>query len=123
VVVTGSPAQRDIDLARQICTLTDNAIINVAGKTSLKELLALCGQARVVVGPDSGTLHMATTQRTPAIGLYAHSNPFRTGPYHGLSYVANSYADIMQEIKLETVTSLLDQVLSITEKKQSLPTH
>ena len=145
VVVTGSPAQRDIDLARQICTLTDAAIINVAGKTSLKELLALCGRARVVVGPDSGTLHMATAQQTPAIGLYAHSNPLRTGPYHGLGYVANSYADIMasrglqkrmnhwgyrlkgaelmQEIKLETVTSLLDQVLSITEKKQSVPTN
>ena len=142
VVVTGSPAQRDIDLARQICELADNAIVNVAGKTSLKELLALCRQARVVVGPDSGTLHMATTQQTPVIGLYAHSNPFRTGPYHGLSYVANSYADIMasrglqkqmkqwgyrlkgaelmREIKLETVTSLLDRVLSSTEKRPSV---
>jgi heptosyltransferase I len=142
VVVTGSPAQRDIDLARKICELTDNSTVNVAGKTSLKELLALCRQARVVIGPDSGTLHMATTQQTQVIGLYAHSNPFRTGPYHGLSYVANSYADIMasrglqrqmkqwgyrlkgaelmREIKLETVTSLLDQVLSSTETRPTV---
>lgn len=134
VVVTGSPAQREIDLASQIGEMADHPIVNVAGKTTLKALLALCKHARLVIGPDSGTLHMATTQQTPAIGLYAHSNPLRTGPYGGLSSVANAYAKIisarglhnklqqwgyrlkgaalMEEITLEQVTSLVDEALA-----------
>lgn len=144
VLVTGSAAQRDIDLARQICELASNSIINAAGRTSLKELLALCEQARLVIGPDSGTLHMATTQQTPVIGLYAHSNPLRTGPYQGLSTVANAYAGIMasrglhkhmkkwgyrlkgaalmEKIELEEVTSLVDEALSIPNQKRSIET-
>ena len=50
---------------------------NLAEQANLKELLALC-RARDRSGPDSGTLHMATTQGTPVVGLYAHSNPRRT---------------------------------------------
>lgn len=134
VLITGSAAQRDIDLAKQICELATQPIANIAGKTSLKELLALCGHARLVIGPDSGTLHMATTQHTPVIGLYAHSNPMRTGPYLALSTVANAYANIMssrglhkqinqwgyrlkgaelmEEITLEQVNALVDEALT-----------
>ena len=122
-----------MDLAGLICDLADGTLINVAGQTSLKELLALCRHARLVIGPDSGTLHMAITQTTPVVGLYAHSNPRRTGPYQGLQTVADAYTDIltsegqqgrseqwgyrlkgealMKEIQLETVTSLIDKAL------------
>ncbi|MAI93803.1 MAG: ADP-heptose--LPS heptosyltransferase I, partial [Halieaceae bacterium] len=116
----------------------------VAGRTSLKELMALCEQARLVIGPDSGTLHMATTQKTPVIGLYAHSNPLRTGPYQGLSAVASAYAgimasrglhkhmkkwgyrlkgaELMEKIELEEVASLVDEALSIPNQKRSITT-
>ena len=136
VAVTGSAAPREMDLASLICDLADSTLINVAGQTSLKELLALCRHARLVIGPDSGTLHMAITQRTPVVGLYAHSNPRRTGPYKGLQSVADAYTNIltsrgqqdrseqwgyrlkgealMREIQLETVTSLIDQALNQT---------
>ncbi len=143
VVVTGSPAQREIDLANQIGEMTQVSITNLAGKTSLKVLLALCKHARVVIGPDSGTLHMATTQQTPAIGLYAHSNPLRTGPYRGLSSVANAYADtlsarglhnkqqqwgyrlkgaaLMEEITLEKVISLVEEALTHPYEQRPFP--
>ena len=133
VAVTGSAAPREMDLASLICDLAEGTLINVAGQTSLKELLALCRHARLVIGPDSGTLHMAITQKTPVVGLYAHSNPRRTGPYQGLQSVADAYTDIltsrgqkdrseqwgyrlkgealMKEIQLETVTSLIDEAL------------
>ena len=136
VAVTGSTAPREMGLASLICDLADSTLINVAGQTSLKELLALCRHARLVIGPDSGTLHMAITQRTPVVGLYAHSNPRRTGPYQGLQSVADAYTNIltslgqqdrseqwgyrlkgealMREIQLETVTSLIDQALNQT---------
>jgi heptosyltransferase I len=91
VIVTGGPASSDVEMANSICRQTRHAPINMAGQTNLKELLAICTRARLVIGPDSGTLHMATTQSTPVVGLYAHSNPQRTGPYLSLNNVVDVY--------------------------------
>lgn len=96
VVLTGSPAEREVALANNIENLAAIPVRNLAGKTNLKELLALSRSARVVIGPDSGTLHMATTQGTPVVGLYAHSNPRRTGPYRDLHRVADAYTPALQ---------------------------
>ena len=61
------------------------------GKTNLKQLTAILKQANVLLAPDSGPAHIATTQVTPVIGLYGHSNPKRTGPYNSLPYVVSVY--------------------------------
>ena len=39
---------------------------------------------------------MAVTQGTPVIGLYAHSNPGRTGPYLSQQYVVSAYDKAMR---------------------------
>ena len=96
VVLTGSPAEREIALAADIENKAGIPMSNLAGQTDLKELLALCRGARVVIGPDSGTLHMATTQGTPVVGLYAHSSPRRTGPYRDLHRVADAYTKALE---------------------------
>lgn len=101
VVLTGSPAEREIALAAEIEALANIPAHNLAGQTNLKELLALCHGARLVIGPDSGTLHMATTQGTPVIGLYAHSNPQRTGPYRDLHRVADAYTPALGDTALD----------------------
>ena len=100
-MLTGSPAEREVALAAEIEALANIPIHNLAGQTNLKELLALCREARLVIGPDSGTLHMATTQGTPVIGLYAHSNPQRTGPYRDLHRVADAYTPALGDIALD----------------------
>ena len=94
-------ADREIALAAEIEALANIPVHNLAGQTNLKELLALCREARLVIGPDSGTLHMATTQETPVIGLYAHSNPQRTGPYRDLHRVADAYTPALGDIALD----------------------
>ena len=105
VVLTGSPAAREIALARDIENQAAIPLRNLAGQTNLKELLALCRGAKVVIGPDSGTLHMATTQGTPVVGLYAHSNPRRTGPYRDLHRVADAYTSALQHASTDKQSS------------------
>lgn len=110
VVLCGSPSEREIKLADAILgslnTLSENEtsenktkqalkVHNLVGKTNLKQLLALLKRADIVLAPDSGPAHMATTQGTPVIGLYAHSNPKRTGPYNSMEYVANAYDQLV----------------------------
>ena len=91
VVLCGSPSEREKRLGENIESLAQLPIINLIGKSSLKQLTAVLNKARVVIAPDSGPAHIATTQNTPVIGLYGHSNPKRTGPYNSLPYVVSVY--------------------------------
>ena len=97
VVLCGSPAPLDTALGEQIEALTSNVRANLIGQTTLKQLLALLAQASCVIAPDTGPAHMATTVGTPVIGLYAHSNPRRTGPYNDLEHVVSVYDDVIHE--------------------------
>jgi len=81
VVLTGGPTQLERDYGKQIENLTGSITTNQIGKTSLKELLALIEASDLLICPDSGPAHMATAVGTPVIGLYATSNPARSGPY------------------------------------------
>lgn len=91
VVVTGGPTAWEQALAADVTALCSGDVTNLAGKSSLKQLLALLARARIVLAPDSGPAHMAVTQGTPVIGLYAHSNPDRTGPYNSRDSVVETY--------------------------------
>jgi heptosyltransferase I len=66
-------------------------ILNLINKTSLDEMLSVLDMSEFYIGPDSGTLHMANMLALPIIGLYATSNPKRTGPYSNLEYTVDKY--------------------------------
>lgn len=97
VVLCGSPAPLDTSLGNQIVALAESDIVNLIGKTSLKQLLAILESAACVIAPDTGPAHMATTVATPIVGLYAHSNPRRTGPYNDLDNVASVYDQVIEQ--------------------------
>ena len=97
VVLCGSPAPREITLGNNIQNLMQQSAINLIGKTSLKQLTATLKEAKVVLAPDSGPAHIATTQGTSVIGLYGHSNPKRTGPYLSQDTVVSVYDKHAQE--------------------------
>ena len=97
VILCGSPAEREIKLGQEITQLMKYNAVNLIGKTTLKQLTALLRYAQVVVAPDSGPAHLATTQGTPVIGLYGHSNPKRTGPCLSLDRVVSVYEQHVQE--------------------------
>ncbi|CAK1934686.1 glycosyltransferase family 9 protein [Vibrio crassostreae] len=134
VVLCGSPSQREFELGHQIEQLSSSSPVNLIGKTTLKELTATLLNAKAVVAPDSGPAHIATTQGTPVVGLYGHSNPKRTGPYNSLECIVSVYErhaekqhrrkaselqwstrvkgkHIMQDISLEMVTEQLSKLL------------
>ncbi|MEL4425999.1 glycosyltransferase family 9 protein [Shewanella indica] len=95
VLLCGGPAPMEYQLAEAIIEHGDARIENQVGKTSLTQLLALLKQASIVLAPDTGPAHMAVTQGTPVIGLYAHSNPGRTGPYTCLDSVVSVYDEVI----------------------------
>ena len=84
-------------MVKKIIALCDFQPVDASGKTSLKQLAALIHQANLVISPDSGPAHIATTQGTPVIGLYAYHNPLRTAPYHNLDNVVSVYEENVQK--------------------------
>lgn len=134
VLLCGSPAQREVELGLHIESLCQHPVNNLVGKTNLTQLTAVLKKATVVISPDSGPAHLATTQGTPVIGLYAHSNPSRTGPYNSQALTVSVYNEqaqrqynkqpeqlpwgtrikgnnIMQDITLENVKIKIDSIV------------
>lgn len=93
VILTGGPTDLEANYAAQISAALQGKVTNLVGKTSLKELLAILSRATVLICPDSGPAHMASAVGLPVVGLYATSNPERTGPYLSRQWVVNRYPD------------------------------
>lgn len=100
-VICGGPGPVDADITQNILALCSHKqhskLQNLVGITSLKQMLALMALADCVVAPDTGPAHMATTVRTPVVGLYAHSNPLRTGPYLTINQTVSVYEEAIQQ--------------------------
>jgi heptosyltransferase I len=97
VLICGAPTALEKELAQTIVKETKNQAKDLIGQTSLIELLALIQQADIVLAPDTGPTHMATMVNTPVIGLYAHHNPKRTGPYNQQEHVVSVYEHLITE--------------------------
>ena len=96
IVVTGSGRDDEREVAAAICAAVGPGARSLVGATSLKSLFALIGEADVVIAPDSGPVHMAVAAGTPVIGLYATSNPGRTGPYLSRELVVDAYPEAVR---------------------------
>ena len=96
VLLCGGSTRLENDYGREICRHARCGMVNLIGKTTLKQLLALLERATVLLCPDSGPAHMATAVGTPVVGLYATSNRHRSGPYLSQHLVADSYPQAVE---------------------------
>ena len=94
VLVTGGSSQLERHYAATISSAT--GAVDLVARTSLKELLALIAAADLLICPDSGPAHIATAAGTPVVGLYATSNPDRTGPYLSRRFCVNRYPEAVR---------------------------
>ena len=81
VILCGGPGAAERQLADAIVAATRLPLVDQVGKDTLPELLALLARADALLTPDSGPAHMATATGTAVLGLYAATNPARSGPY------------------------------------------
>ena len=96
VLLTGSGSPLEREYAAVIAA--GPGITDLNGLTTLKQLAALIGRARIVVCPDSGPTHIAAAMGVPVVGLYASSNPQRTGPWGNGEYVVNRYPQAVRRL-------------------------
>lgn len=78
VLVTGSPGEEP--WIRQIVTAAGSARAFYFPSTLL-EFIALVRRARLLVGGDTGPLHLAAAVSTPIVAIYGPTRPGRNGPF------------------------------------------
>lgn len=78
ILVTGSQGEKE--LVEQIASQIPGA--QPVLSLTVTQLGALLKRVSLFVGNDTGPMHVALSQHTPTIGLFAPTNPLRCGPYH-----------------------------------------
>jgi ADP-heptose:LPS heptosyltransferase len=86
VAITGSPDERRLAAAVMDATgaalQEGSMLVNISGRTaSLAQLVWLLGQAGMVLGVDSGPLHIADALGKPSLHLYGPSDETIWGPW------------------------------------------
>lgn len=69
--------------------------LNLCGKTSLLQLVALFEAAGLVIANDSGPMHIACALGRPLVTIFGPTNPVRTGPYGRMETVVRMDLDCM----------------------------
>jgi heptosyltransferase I len=144
VILCGGPNDFEREMAQAIARHATVPLTDLVGRDTLQQMLALLGRATVLVTPDSGPAHMATMVDLPVIGLYAATNPERSGPYLSRRWCVNAYDDaarkflgkpaseiawttkieepgVMELISVAAVTAKLDELLALPAKERLRP--
>jgi heptosyltransferase I len=106
VILCGGPTRIERDMAHAIASHAEHAPVNQVGRDTLPQMLALLARATLLLTPDSGPAHMATAVGTPVIGLYAATNPERSGPYLSLPWCVNRFPEAARSFMGRTPAEL-----------------
>ena len=79
LLLTGGPGEAP--LVAEVAALMHGPAFTLAGQTSVGQLAALLGRAALVLGVDSGPLHLAVSQGAPSVHLFGPSDQARFGPW------------------------------------------
>jgi lipopolysaccharide heptosyltransferase II len=88
VILTGS--SEDKSLIVSVTSQMQEQAIDLAGKTSLPQLVALLQQANLVISGDSGPMHIAAAVGTPLIAIHGPTDPTLSGPVSPTATVLRS---------------------------------
>ena len=78
IVLVGDQSEKPV--CDQVAYGLGDAVLNLAGKTSVQHSAAILGRARLVVTNDSASLHLADQQKTPAVAIFGPTDEKKYGP-------------------------------------------
>jgi heptosyltransferase I len=106
VLLCGAPNDVERQMGAAILHHAGGTPRNRVGEDDLPQLLALLARATVLLSPDSGPVHMATMVGTPVIGLYAATNPARSGPYLSRDWCVDAFPQAAERFRGRSVAQL-----------------
>ena len=92
VIVTSSPDRREIDKSKKILSLValhnthlSPKVIDLCGKTNIKQLAAISKASDLFFGIDSAPMHIAAAVGTPVVVLFGPTGVFNWAPWYAKS--------------------------------------
>lgn len=79
IVMTGGPSELDY-AERVMWRMKTPGAINLAGKTSMGELIGLLESADLLISNDTGPAHIAAALGRPVLTIFGPTNEFETAP-------------------------------------------
>lgn len=145
VVLLGGRSDSERAMADAILGWAPDAhCLDLVGKDTLKQMLAVLSRMTVLVSPDAGPAHLASALGVPVIGLHAATDPRRSGPYRSLEWCVNrfpqvvrhklgldleqvrwstriEYPGVMDLIEIDEVLATLDRLLATPAEQRLAP--
>jgi heptosyltransferase II len=79
IIIFGGPNETDI--AADIETRLKGSCLNMAGKTTVRELMSLIKRCNFFITNDSGPMHIAASFGVPLVAVFGSTDPAGTAPY------------------------------------------
>ncbi|MBR5998290.1 MAG: lipopolysaccharide heptosyltransferase II [Deltaproteobacteria bacterium] len=79
VLLTGGAKEREI--GREIAAVMRHEPLNLIGRTSIREMMALLARCALMITNDSGPMHVAAALRTPVVAVFGSTDHLATSPW------------------------------------------
>lgn len=114
-------------LTEEIAADLGDRVINLAGKTRVRELITYISFLNVLLTNDSGPMHIASALKVPVVALFGSTNDTKTGPI-GPSIVIHKHVECSPCYKRECPIDFRcmtrihsDEVLSAIQRMLNAP--
>jgi heptosyltransferase II len=78
-VIVGS--SHDSPLAAEMTGAGPDSLVDLTGRTSVREMAAVLERARMFIGCDSGPMHVAAAMGTPVLAIFGPGTAAKTAPF------------------------------------------
>ena len=129
IVLIGS--SKDHEIGQSFSRVLGSAVVNLIGKTRIRQLSLIFDRVRLCIANDSGPIHVAAACGVPVIACFGPTNPHATGPYGtghaslvspttacrpcGLRKCRNPhYLECLESISVEEVIRQAERMLAIS---------
>jgi heptosyltransferase-2 len=91
ILLIGSKEEGDV--TAEVAQQMKQPAINLAGETSLDEVVAILGIVDLLVTNDTGPAHISSAQGKPTLVIFGPTNPLTTRPYSAVAEIVRKPPD------------------------------
>lgn len=78
-VLTGGPGE--VEIGEDIASAMQAPVLNLIGKTSVRQMMSLIDAASLMITNDSGPMHVAAAFKVPIVAIFGPTNHTTTSPF------------------------------------------
>jgi heptosyltransferase-2 len=91
ILLTGGPGE--VEIGRDIAAAMRSPALNLVGKTSVRQMMALLSLCRLMVTNDSGPMHVAAAFGVPIVAVFGPTDHTTTSPLADTCRIIRKEAD------------------------------